>query len=105
MIGIIGPEDSVIRASSVAAGLGLGDAVLTRSYETWQSVPALATELDAVCGVLLFTGRVPYTIARKSPGIQASLDFIPHDGTEDSVTVEWAAGEEKLVVRLPRRAE
>jgi len=82
VIGIIGPEDSVIRATGVAADLGLGDTILTRTYVTWHAVPRLAAELDAVCRVLLFTGRVPYTIARDGLGLRASLDFIPHDGAD-----------------------
>ncbi len=82
MIGIIGPEDSVSRAARVAGELGLADAVLTRAYASWDDVPAIAAELDAACGVLLFTGRVPFAIARGNPDLRATLDFIPHDGAD-----------------------
>ena len=82
MIGIIGPTNSVIRAKSVASGLRLADLVLLRTYVTWDTVPQLAAELDPACTVLLFTGRVPYTIARNRGGLQAALDFIPHDGAD-----------------------
>ncbi len=82
MIGVIGPDDSVIRVRNTAAELGLGESVLTRTYATWQVVPELVAELDPVCGVLLFTGRVPYTIARETLSTRASLDFIPHEGAD-----------------------
>jgi DNA-binding transcriptional ArsR family regulator len=82
VIGIIGPEDSVSRATWVAGDLGLADAILTRTYASWDDVPAIAAELDAACGVLLFTGRVPFTIARSNPDLHATLEFIPHDGAD-----------------------
>ncbi len=82
VIGIIGPEDSVARARNVAAELGLAETVLARTYVTWDAAPELAIELDAACTVLLFTGRVPYTIARETLGLRATLDFIPHEGAD-----------------------
>ncbi len=82
MIGIVGPEDSVARATRVAGELGLTDVVLTRVYASWDDVAALAVELDAVCGVILFTGPVPFAIARSNPDLRATLDFIPHSGAD-----------------------
>lgn len=70
------------RATWVAGDLGLADAILTRTYASWDDVPAIAAELDAACGVLLFTGRVPFTIARSNPDLHATLEFIPHDGAD-----------------------
>ena len=66
----------------MASGLGLADAVLVRTYVTWDTVPQLAMELDPACTILLFTGRVPYTVASNRGGLQAALDFIPHDGAD-----------------------
>lgn len=79
---MIGPSDSVARARSVAEELGLGDTVLARTYASWQSVPDLIAELDPACGVLLFTGQLPYNVAKETPGVRASLDFVPHDGAD-----------------------
>ncbi len=70
------------RASRVADDLGLTDTILTRTYASWDDVPAVVAELDAVCGVLLFTGRVPFTIALNTLDLRATLDFIPHDGAD-----------------------
>ncbi len=69
-------------AARVAAELGIGDSLLTRAYESPDESPALAAELDAVCGVLLFTGRVPYALARQAVPLQATLDFVPHGGAD-----------------------
>ncbi len=82
MIGIIGPDDSVGLATRVATELGLDDSILTRAYDTADEAPGLAAELDSVCNVLLFTGRAPYTLARRAGGLRAILDFVPHSGAD-----------------------
>lgn len=82
MIGVIGPADSVALALSVATERGLADQVVGRSYRSVDEAPALARELDRVCQVLLFTGRVPYSVARASGRLSASLRFVPHSGAD-----------------------
>lgn len=82
MIGVIGPRDSVALAMDVAAELGLQGSVIARAYDVADEAPALARELDPACNVLLFTGRVPYTLARQAGGLRAVLDFVPHGGID-----------------------
>jgi DNA-binding transcriptional ArsR family regulator len=79
MIGVIGSRDSVTLAKTVAEELGLGHQVLGRSYESIDEAAAIARDLDALCRVLLFTGRVPYASAiAQDPPLHATLDFVPH---------------------------
>lgn len=82
MIGIVGPEDSVALALRVAAEMGVSDQVVPRAYHMPDEAPELARELDAVCQVILFSGRVPYSFARSAGEFSARLDFIPHSGID-----------------------
>lgn len=82
MIGIIGPADSVALAESVAAEQGLGDQVVGRAYSRVEEAPALARELDRICQVLLFTGRVPYSLARAHGHLAATMRYVPHSGAD-----------------------
>lgn len=82
MIGLIGPRDSIALASRVASDLGIQDGVLARAYDSPDEAAALAVELDQVCAVILFTGRVPYTLARHGRPLRAILDFVPHGGID-----------------------
>lgn len=82
MIGVIGPSDSAELALSVARDEGLEDSVVARVYESVDEAPALALELDEICQVLLFTGRVPYALGRHANTLRASLQFVPHSGAD-----------------------
>jgi len=82
MIGVIGPADSTALALSVAAEVGLADVVVGRSYASVETSLGLARELDRVCQVLLFTGRVPYALARASDSLGATLRYVPHSGAD-----------------------
>jgi hypothetical protein len=82
LIGVIGPLDSVDLVIQTAAELELGDLLLTRVYEEPAEAVDLALELDDACGVLLFTGWVPYRLALRSDSLRARLQHIPHDGTD-----------------------
>ena len=82
MIGIIGPSDSVELALSVAQGEGLGASVVARTYDAVHEAPAMALELDQICQVILFTGRVPYALGREGDRLQATLQFVPHSGAD-----------------------
>src|SRR4029079_11521113 len=61
MIGVIGPADSVRLAGDVARAEAI-EQVIARSYESVDQAPALARELDAVCQVILMTGRYSYAM-------------------------------------------
>lgn len=82
MIGVIGPSDSTELAISVAREEGMEDRVVVRAYGSVEEAPGLAHELDGICQVLLFTGRVPYALGRRAEGLQASLQFVPHSGAD-----------------------
>jgi hypothetical protein len=47
-----------------------------------EEAPTLARELDRVCQVLLFTGRVPYSLAQASGNLSAALRYVPHSGAD-----------------------
>ncbi|MCX4471899.1 hypothetical protein C5N14_26455 [Micromonospora sp. MW-13] len=82
MIGIIGPEDSIRLVQEVAAGEGRAEAVSTRVYTRPEQAPELARELDEVCQVLLFTGRIPYAFASAAGELRAEIDYVPHAGID-----------------------
>lgn len=83
MIGVIGSGDSVTLAMRVAQEIGLADRVISRSYASIDEVPAIARDLDALCRVLLFTGRAPYAMALAlDPSLRATLDFVPHSAID-----------------------
>lgn len=81
MIGVIGPADSTQLALAVAAEEGLSGSVVARAYESVEEASALAEELDELCQVILFTGRVPYAFGR-TVNLRAALQFVPHSGTD-----------------------
>ncbi|TFB47818.1 hypothetical protein [Cryobacterium tagatosivorans] len=79
MIGVIGSPDSVALALAVAADIGLADQVIGRSYSHVDDVPSISQDLDRVCQVLLFTGRVPFSQAVGGEHVlHATVDFVPH---------------------------
>jgi hypothetical protein len=82
VIGLIGPADSVRLGLEVARADGVGGNVIGRAYEAVEDAAALARELDAVCQVLLFTGRFPYALGRRQPGLTAELRYVPHSGAD-----------------------
>ncbi|MFH5822883.1 hypothetical protein [Georgenia sp. AZ-5] len=83
MIGVIGSEDSVRLALQVAAERGLADHLIGRAYESVSEAPAIARDLDVLCRVLLFTGRLPYAAALGlDPPLRATLDFVPHSAID-----------------------
>lgn len=82
MIGIIGPEDSIRLVQEVAAGEQRATELTVRVYGRPEQAPELAREIDELCQVLLFTGRIPYTFAAAAGGLRAEIDFVPHAGID-----------------------
>jgi hypothetical protein len=82
MIGIIGSADSVGLVSQVASEMGLAEGLIVRSYSEPEEAPGYARELDSVCGVILFTGRVPHDLAKSQASPTAATDYIPHSGAD-----------------------
>lgn len=82
MIGIIGPVDSVESVVRVAEAMGVRETVVGRAYHHTGEALAVSRELDVLSRVLLFTGRIPYAIARREGNWRSTLDFIPHSGVD-----------------------
>lgn len=82
VIGVIGAADSVQLVGQVAEELGLAGRVIGQAYTTPDQAPALARQLDPLCGVILFTGRVPYVLSLASGRFQSRVDYIPHEGAD-----------------------
>ncbi|MBO4206835.1 hypothetical protein [Micromonospora echinofusca] len=82
MIGIIGPEDSIRLVQEVAAGEGRAADLTVRTYTSPEQAPELARELDELCQVLLFTGRIPYAFVSAAGGLRAEIDYMPHAGID-----------------------
>lgn len=83
MIGVIGSDDSVSLVLQVAAEMGLANQVVGRSYRSADEVELAARDLDAICRVLLFTGRFPFASAlAQDPALRATLDFVPHSAID-----------------------
>ncbi|MCW2599674.1 MAG: hypothetical protein JWM02_1503 [Frankiales bacterium] len=79
MIGVVGSPDSVARVLEVAADIGLADQVIGRAYSNVDQVPSISRDLDQLCRVLLFTGRVPFSRAVEDEHVlQATVDYVPH---------------------------
>lgn len=82
MIGVIGSEDSVALVRRVADEMRLPETLVARAYRQPEEAPAHATELDGVCRVILFTGRVPHALVHARTTLSASTDYIPHSGVD-----------------------
>src|SRR5690606_19087245 len=62
--------------------MGIRDQVVGRHYRVIAEALDIAAELDPVCQVLLFTGRVPYALGRASGALRSTLRFVPHGGAD-----------------------
>lgn len=82
MIGVIGPADSVRLVLDVATREGRCDEVTARVYTEPEQAVAFASDLDELCQVLLFTGRIPYAMAQAAGKLRAAVDFMPHSGID-----------------------
>jgi hypothetical protein len=82
MIGIIGSADSVGLVSQVASEMDLAEGLVVRSYSQPEEAPGYVRELDPVCGVILFTGRVPHDLAKSHASPDVATDYIPHSGAD-----------------------
>lgn len=67
---------------SVAASMGLEEKIIARSYTAPYVAPALARELDPLCDVLLFTGRVPFEIAQNQVPLSATALYIRYSALD-----------------------
>lgn len=83
MIGIIGPSDSIALVIEVASEMENLGSLVTRSYSRPEASLELTREIESLCDVILFTGRLPYAMAFKdSQSWHPKLQFIPHTGTD-----------------------
>jgi len=82
MIGVIGPADSVALVRSVAQDLKLEPFLIPRVYENMREAIGLARDIEALCSVILYTGRMPFLMAALSTGLGIRSEYIPHEGTD-----------------------
>jgi hypothetical protein len=82
VIGVIGSEDSVVHILAVARQLGREKQVVSRSYASPQEAARLAQEIDGLCDVILFTGRVPYEIALAEARITSATQYVPYTAVD-----------------------
>ena len=82
MIGVVGSVDSARLVVQVAQEMRLSESLIVRSYEHLQEAPAIASEIDPTCTVILFTGRVPYALTHARVRLTALSDYIPHSGVD-----------------------
>ena len=78
MIGVIGSEDSVRHILGVAEREGRNTQLVARSYAAPSEAARLAAEIDELCTVILFTGRVPYEIALAQTTLNATALYVPY---------------------------
>jgi len=82
VIGVVGPADSTALALAVANEDGIGSEVIGRAYDSVDDAARLAHELDQLCQVIVFTGRVPFAHALTRGPYRAALQFVPHSGAD-----------------------
>lgn len=88
MIGVVGPPDSVALVCEVADEMGRRDQVLPRTYSDPRDAGDIFERLRGYCDVVLFTGLVPYAIARRrvagrsDRGDGPELQVVPHSGAD-----------------------
>lgn len=82
MIGVIGPADSVELTRSVAEELKLEAFLIPRAYKSTRDAVVLARDIEPLCSVILFTGRVPFLLAAAAGNLSTRSEYIPHEGTD-----------------------
>jgi hypothetical protein len=82
MIGVIGSTDSVRLVLEVAKEMALTEGLVTRAYTGPEDAPRAALDIAQVCSVILFTGRVPYALARARLDQAMVSDYVPHSGVD-----------------------
>ncbi|MGE4249306.1 MAG: hypothetical protein AB7F09_07950 [Parvibaculaceae bacterium] len=66
----------------MAKELDLEPHLIVRTYESARDAITLAKEIEALCSVILFTGRIPYLHAAVAGSLDIRTEYIPHEGTD-----------------------
>lgn len=84
MIGVVGPRDSLELVRTVAGTTADGGRVVYRSYEQPEDAVRIARDLQNASDVILFTGRLPYSLALSDSNTQwsAELRYMPHTSAD-----------------------
>lgn len=84
MIGVVGPRDSLELVRSVAGTTADGNRVVYRAYDQPEHAVRIARELQNASDVILFTGRLPYSLALadSNPQWSAELRYMPHTSAD-----------------------
>src|SRR4051812_3260033 len=102
MIGVIGPADSTALVKTVAAETGLAETLIVMSYQEPLETSKLVHKLSDICPVILFTGRLPYSLAVSSGFHEAGFEYIPHEGTDLFRVLNVLTLSESYRGRIPR---
>jgi hypothetical protein len=79
-VGIVGPSPSVERILEVAKDFDQTMDLLTFPYTDSQLTERIVWENDHKVDAWLFSGRIPYMIAKQALGSDDNLVYIPHTG-------------------------
>jgi hypothetical protein len=82
LIGVIGPEDTAALIEEVADQIGIKSLLLVARYRLASETPELVRAVNAVCSVILFSGRLPFSIAIAAGYDAENFDYIPHEGAD-----------------------
>ena len=81
MIGVIGPGDSVDLVLATAVEMGIRSRVMGSAYQHPMEAGDIATSLEDLCRVLVFTGWVPFELANRGGASRSTESFfVPHSG-------------------------
>lgn len=83
MIGVVGPDDSIELIRSVAETTPNVPSIVYRTYQQPEDAVSIAREMERSCHVILFSGRLPYSLSVNDPQPwKAGLGFVPHTATD-----------------------
>jgi hypothetical protein len=102
LIGVIGPADSTALVSTVAAEMGLAGTLVVAPYQAPSETGSLVHKLSEFCPVVLFTGRLPYSLAVSAGFHATGFEYIPHEGMDLFRVLNILALSERYRGRIPR---
>lgn len=80
-VGVVGPLPSVERIIGVAAEFRQEMELIPYPYQDTRETAKIVENHDAEVDVWLFSGQIPYMVAKKTLGTDENLIYIPHTGS------------------------
>ncbi len=100
-VGIVGPLQSVERILAVAKEYQREMQFIPYPYQNTEETEKIVLEHDAEVDVWLFSGQIPFMIAKKALGTAENLIYIPHTGSSlYKCFVHMAYYQKKLLDRV-----